>query len=50
MQNVLSLWLNAGAQIIHSGHVLRPRQNIDIIRHIKAYMYIHGGVWAGGGL
>ncbi len=27
MQNFLSLWLNAGAQITHDGPVQRPRQN-----------------------
>ncbi len=27
MQNFLSLWLNAGAQITHGGQVQRPRQN-----------------------
>ncbi len=26
MQNFLSLWLNAGAQITHGGQVQRPRQ------------------------
>ncbi len=26
MQNFLSLWLNAGAQITHDGQVQRPRQ------------------------
>ncbi len=28
MQNFLSLWLNAGAQITHGGEVQRPRQKV----------------------
>ncbi len=28
MQNFLSLWLNAGAQITHGGQVQRPRQKL----------------------
>ncbi len=30
MQNFLSLWLNAGAQITHGGQVQRPRQKKDV--------------------
>ncbi len=29
MQNFLSLWLNAGAQITHGGQVQRPRQKSE---------------------
>ncbi len=28
MQDFLSLWLNAGAQITHGGPVQRPRQTV----------------------
>ncbi len=35
MQNFLSLWLNAGAQITHGGQVQRPRQNTFLAGHIQ---------------
>ncbi len=34
MQNFLSLWLNAGAQITHGGQVQRPRQKKTFV-HIR---------------
>ncbi len=44
MQNFLSLWLNAGAQITHGGQVQRPRQksqNIwkDFLLQIQQWGY-----------
>ncbi len=36
MQNFLSLWLNAGAQITHGGQVQRPRQNLLYILSISS--------------
>ncbi len=32
MQNLLSLWLNTGAQITHGGQVQRPRQNMVMVQ------------------
>ncbi len=37
MQNFLSLWLNAGAQITHGGQVQRPRQKNQSIIHMNKY-------------
>ncbi len=37
MQNFLSLWLNAGAQITHGGQVQRPRQKKEEQRALKQH-------------
>ncbi len=44
MQNFLSLWLNAGAQITHGGQVQRPRQGQygENIMYINVYIALGG--------
>ncbi len=40
MQNFLSLWFNAGAQITHGGQVQRPRQNNTWATFNKLWMQL----------
>ncbi len=42
MQNFLSLWLNAGAQITHGGQVQRPRQIVRIVWKINDSIPVSG--------
>ncbi len=48
MQNFLSLWLNAGAQITHGGQVQRPRRDMSRIKLLvfKVNLNVAGQIWA----